>query len=79
MVYVFQFQVSTLFDGHLDLLDEFTKFAPREKSALAQNSFQHFTMRSSATPALRKMNVEKVFFFNTFFVHFIFLFFSIDS
>ncbi|KAK4603877.1 hypothetical protein RGQ29_012408 [Quercus rubra] len=52
-------EVSTLFDGHLDLLDEFTKFAPREKSALAQNSFQHFTMRSSATPALRKMNVEK--------------------
>ncbi|KAL0014196.1 hypothetical protein SO802_001265 [Lithocarpus litseifolius] len=52
-------EVSTLFDGHLDLLDEFTKFVPGAESALAQNSFQLFTMRSSATPALRKMHVEK--------------------
>ncbi|XP_075663688.1 paired amphipathic helix protein Sin3-like 2 [Castanea sativa] len=52
-------EVSTLFDGHLDLLDEFTKFVPVAVSVLAQNSFQLFTMRSSATPALRKMHVEK--------------------
>ncbi|XP_030954095.1 paired amphipathic helix protein Sin3-like 2 [Quercus lobata] len=46
-------EVSTLFDGHLDLLDEFTKFVPGAESVLAQNSFQ------SATPALRKRHVEK--------------------
>ena len=66
MVYVFQFQVSNLFEDHSDLLDEFTKFLPEAASVSAQhasfprNSFQRINERSSATPALR--HVEKVNF-----------------
>jgi len=65
VVYVFQFQVSLLFEDHSDLLDEFTKFLPEAASVSAQhafprNSFQRINERSSATPALR--HVEKVNF-----------------
>ena len=32
-----QFQISTLFDGHPDLLDEFTTFIPEAASVSAKN------------------------------------------
>ena len=36
-VFVLQFQVSILFDGHPDLLDEFTTFIPEAASVSAKN------------------------------------------
>ena len=35
--FVLQFQISTLFDGHPDLVDEFTTFLPEEASVSAKN------------------------------------------
>jgi hypothetical protein len=60
VVLLINFQVATLFDDHPDLLDEFTRFLPdtAHNAPPVQNSFQ----RSSATPTLRQMHVDKVIF-----------------
>ncbi|KAF5479524.1 hypothetical protein F2P56_000335 [Juglans regia] len=54
-------EVATLFGGHPDLLDEFTRFLPdtAHSTPLLQNSFLRFNERSSAAPTLQQMHMEK--------------------
>lgn len=80
----YNFQVATLFDDHVDLLDEFTRFLPEAAAVSAahnasylRNSFQRFNERNSATPALRQMHVEKVVFYASL-VRFILLLYLMD-
>lgn len=56
------FQVASLFGGHPDLLDEFTRFLPdtAHNTPLLQNSFLRFNERSSAAPTLQHMHMDKV-------------------
>ncbi|XVF60417.1 hypothetical protein PTKIN_Ptkin08bG0044100 [Pterospermum kingtungense] len=59
-------EVASLFEDHPDLLDEFTRFLPDSSAApLAQpgpygrNATQRYNERSSATPTLRHIQMEK--------------------
>ncbi|XP_039159223.1 paired amphipathic helix protein Sin3-like 2 isoform X2 [Eucalyptus grandis] len=59
-------EVENLFGDHQDLLEEFTKFLPDNSATAsthnfpyARNSFQRQHERSSATPTLRQMQIDK--------------------
>ncbi|KAG4128480.1 hypothetical protein ERO13_D09G023200v2 [Gossypium hirsutum] len=59
-------EVASLFEDHPDLLDEFTRFLPDSQAApmtqqvpYGRNSTQHYNERSSATPTLRQIQMDK--------------------
>ncbi|KAG7981890.1 hypothetical protein I3843_04G021300 [Carya illinoinensis] len=54
-------EVATLFDNHSDLLDEFTRFLPdsAHNAPHLQNSFLRINERSSSTPTVRQMHMDK--------------------
>ncbi|XWS30312.1 hypothetical protein CRYUN_Cryun24cG0106200 [Craigia yunnanensis] len=59
-------EVASLFDDHSDLLEEFTRFLPDSSAApltqqvlYGQNSTQRYNERSSATPILRHIQMDK--------------------
>lgn len=61
------FQVASLFDDQPDLLDEFTRFLPDTSATTSthqgqygRNPYPRFNERSSATPTLRPMPIDKV-------------------
>lgn len=80
VVYVI-FQVASLFDDQPDLLDEFTRFLPDSSATTSthhgqygRNAYPRFNERSSATPALRPMHIDKVITFSLISVSFSVLF-----
>ncbi|KAK9925188.1 hypothetical protein M0R45_033520 [Rubus argutus] len=59
-------EVASLFDDQPDLLDEFTRFLPDSSATTSthhgqygRNAYPRFNERSSATPALRPMHIDK--------------------
>ncbi|KAK9071711.1 hypothetical protein SSX86_008140 [Deinandra increscens subsp. villosa] len=46
-------EVASLFDGHPDLLDDFTRFLPDASAAVLRHSYQRYDERSSAMVPLR--------------------------
>ncbi|OMO52741.1 Paired amphipathic helix [Corchorus olitorius] len=59
-------EVAALFEDHPDLLDEFTRFLPDNSAApsthqvpYGRNSTQRYNERSSATPTLRHIQMDK--------------------
>lgn len=65
------FQVASLFDDQPDLLDEFTRFLPDTSATTSthqgqygHNPYPRFNERTSATPTLRPMPIDKVITLN---------------